>query len=224
MISRLRGASTPARGSMRARRRAASLSDGCGSTHARVARQEWWLVLASAVVLALLSLASNVTTTSQLSGTADGLLTARWTVSKVLNAGVVWAGLPVLAGWLVRRPVHAVLAGVASSITALVVHYGVGRAVDVFASTIWAENASWFLIATLAGAPLGVVGALARRRRSPWGLLARLTVPTGALIEPFVLGMFTAPDRLPWPDQVSGVLSELVLVTAGAAGVVAVVI
>ncbi|WP_432508703.1 hypothetical protein [Kineococcus auxinigenes] len=175
------------------------------------------------MVLALLSLASNVATTSQPSGEADGLLTARWTVSKVLNAGVVWAGLPVLSGWLVRQPVHGVLAGVVAPLTALAVHYGAGQLLDVFAPTVWVENAGWFAIAALTGGPLGVVGVVARRR-GLGGLPARLTVPAGALLEPFVLGVFTVPDRLPRPDRVSGVLSGLVLVAAGAAGVVAVAV
>ncbi len=179
MSERPRGASTPAERPVRAGRGAALPSDGCGRTRAPVAAgKRWWLVLAAAVVLALLSLASNVATTSQLSGEADGLLTARWTVSKVLNAGVVWAGLPVLSGWLVRQPVHGVLAGVVASFTALAVHYGAGRLLDVFASTIWVENAGWFAIAALTGGPLGAVGAIARRR-GVWGLPARLTVPVG---------------------------------------------
>lgn len=195
------------------------------STAARVAAaaRPWSLVLGAAVVLALLSLASIVGTTGRAPGEGDVLLTARETVGLVLNAGVVWAGLPVLSGWLVRRPVCGFLAGVVASLAALVVHYGVGQVFDVFASTIWRENAAWFAIAALTGGPLGVVGALARSRRS-WGLPARLTVPVAALLEPFVVGMFTLPERLPGPDRFSGVLAGSVLVAAGVAGVVVVAV
>ncbi|NAZ80709.1 hypothetical protein GTR02_02605 [Kineococcus sp. R8] len=188
-----------------------------------MAGARWWPALSAAVVLALVSLASIAAVTSRLPGEGIGLLTAFRSVSEVLNAGVVWAGLAVLSGWLARRPLHGSLMGVVASLTALVVHYGAGRLLGVYAPAIWAENAAWFAIAAVAGGPLGVVGAVARSR-GPLGLPARLTVPVGALLEPFVRGGFTVSEHLPWPDRVSGALSGSVLVAAGVAGSVVVVV
>ena len=121
------------------------------------------LVLTAALVLAVVSLASNVTTTSQLAGDADALLAVRWTLSKLVNSGTVWAGLGILSGWLIGRPVRGALAGVVASLLALVAHYGLGRVTGVFGPDIWASNASWFVAAAVLGGPLGMVGAMARR-------------------------------------------------------------
>jgi hypothetical protein len=80
-----------------------------------MARRGWWLVLAAAVVLALVSLASNVTTVSQLEGRADLLLAGRLTLSQLINAGSVWAGLAggvrILAAGRRRRQAEAGLPG-----------------------------------------------------------------------------------------------------------------
>ena len=193
------------------------------STVTAGAARGWGLALAATVALALLSLASDVTTPAQLSGEADGLLTARWTVSKLLNAGVAWAGLPVLAGWLVRRPVPGAVAGVGTAVGALVVHYAVGTLLGVFGPGIWASNLAWFGVAAVTAGPLGLVGVLARRRGAV-GLLARLVGPAGALLEPVVTGSLT-PPRFPTtgPDRVSDVVSGGVLVLAGAVAVAVVV-
>lgn len=177
-------------------------------------------MLVAAVALALVSLASDVTTISQVSGEANLLLTVRFTFSKVVNAGAVWAGLPILSGWLVRRPSQAAAAGVTSGVTALLVHYGVGQLFGIFDSEVWTSNLSWFTAALVAGGPLGLVGAAARRP-DLWGLLGRLTAPVGVALEPFVLGMFTTPAILPWPDRVSSVVGGLLLSAAGTAGVAA---
>ena len=174
----------------------------------------WLLALVAAAALAVVSLASNVTTVSQLSGEANTLLAVRSTISKVVNAGAVWAGLPILSGWLVRRPLQTAAAGMVCGLTSLVVHYGLGQLFGVFGSDIWVSNAFWFLAAVVLGGPLGLVGAIARRS-DWWGLLGRLTVPVGAVLQPFVLGMFTTPAFLPWPDRLSSTVSGVVLLTAG---------
>lgn len=180
-------------------------------------RRGWSLAVAAAGALALVSLASNVTTTSQIEGDANALLAGRLTLSQLANAGTVWAGLAVLAGWLLRRPVPAVAAGVVALLTACVVHYGVGRAVGMFDSGVWADNLYWLVGAVIIGGPLGLIGGIARRS-DPWGLAARLVVPAGAVLEPLLLGRFTTPAFLPWPNRVADVISGAILLTAGAAG------
>ncbi|MEU8284225.1 hypothetical protein AB0C01_07785 [Micromonospora sp. NPDC048905] len=180
-------------------------------------RRGWCLVVVAAIVLALVSLASNVTTLSQLEGKADTLMAGRLTLSQLVNAGTVWAGLAVLSGWLVRRPAPAVAAGVIALLTACVVHYGVGIAFGMFDLNVWAANLHWLLAAMVVGGPFGLVGAIARRL-DPWGAAARLVVPVGAVLEPFVAGRFTTPAILPWPNRVADILSGLALLTAGVVG------
>ena len=182
-----------------------------------VARKGWGLVVAAAVVVALVSLASNVTSVSQLSAEADTLLAVRSTISKLVNSGAVWAGLPILCGWFVRRPLQAFAAGIAAGLIALGVHYGVGLLFGMFDATVWASNQWWFLLALVTGGPLGLLGAAARNT-GPAGLLARLVAPAGAVLEPFWLNMFDVPTFLPWPSRVSSVAAGLILVVAGLVG------
>lgn len=180
-------------------------------------RSGWTRVVVVSVVVAWASLASNITTQAQMSGQANVLKAARLSVSMLLNSGTVWAGLPILAGWLVRRPVPAALAGVLSAELALVVHYATGRLFGVFEPSIWRDNDSWFVMGMFC-ALLGPIGALARRAGRV-GLVARLVVPAGALAEPFVLGMFTRPHILPWPDRLASSVCGVALVAAGILGV-----
>lgn len=188
-----------------------------------MARRGWWLVLAASVALALVSVASNVTTMAQLSAEADTLLAVRSTVSKLVNSGAVWGGLPILSGWLVRRRVHAAAAGIVACLIALVVHYGVGRLLGQFDPTVWTENRFWLVLAVVVGGPLGLIGAAARRV-DRWGLLARLIVPVGAVLEPFYVGMFTMPAIIPWPGRVSSIVSGVVLLMAGTAAGAAILV
>lgn len=180
-------------------------------------------MLVAALLLAVGSLASNVSTTTLVPGGGDGLTAVRLTVSRVLNSGTAWGGLAVLSGWLVRRPVQGLVAGLAACLVALVVHYGLGRLLGMFDPDVWAENVYWFQAAVLLTGALGVVGAIARRP-DRWGLLARLVVPAAALLEPFVTGMFTSPAVMPWPDRVAGVAGGVILLAAGAAGATAVLL
>ncbi|MCB0885673.1 MAG: hypothetical protein KDB41_02500 [Propionibacteriaceae bacterium] len=156
-------------------------------------KRGWILGMAAALALALLSLLTSITSEAQLTGEADTLLTTRLSVNKLLNTGTAWAGLPILAGWMVRRPLGAAAIGVVSCPTALVTHYGLGQVVGIFEPEIWASNRYWFAFALVLGAPLGLVGSLAHRA-GVLGLLARLTAPLGATLEPFVLQMFAQPD------------------------------
>lgn len=182
-----------------------------------MAKRGWWLALSAAAALAVVSLISNLTTVSQLSGRADTWLAVRFTLSKLVNAGTVWAGLPILSGWLVRRPRQAAAAGIVSGLTSLVLHYGLGQLFGVFDPDIWTSNAFWFVAAAIFGGPLGLVGAIAHRPDT-WGLLGRLITPLGAVLQPFALSMFTTPSFLPWPDRVSSTVSGAVLLTAGMFG------
>ncbi|MDO5501499.1 MAG: hypothetical protein Q4F67_17660, partial [Propionibacteriaceae bacterium] len=151
----------------------------------------WIHVFWVASVIGVVALVSNITTETQLTGQADTWLTVRFTLSKLVNAGTVWGGLLILAGWLVRRPLAAALAGIAAGEVALAVHYALGQvfAVYGYGAHMWAANWPWFVIALVLGAPLGLLGATARRRDG-WGLAARLVVPVGAIVEPFVTSKF----------------------------------
>ncbi|MCE1180404.1 MAG: hypothetical protein LWW86_15425 [Micrococcales bacterium] len=176
----------------------------------------WGRVVAWALVLAVVSLLSNITSVAQLSGEANALLAARFYVSKVVNAGAVWAGLMVLAGWLLRRPAPAAVAGVVSGELALVAHYGLGQLTGIYDSDIWASNLYWFIAPLLFGVPLGLIGAAARRR-DLWGLCAGLVVPLGAVLEPWVTGQFRTPAglALPWPDRYSSIACGVTLIVGG---------
>lgn len=177
-------------------------------------RRGWVVVFVAASVLALVALASNATTLSQQEGLANTLLAARKTLSQLLNTGTLWAALAVLSGWLVRRPIQAFAAGVLALVVALVVHYGVGSIVGMFDQTVWTENSYWFLAAVLTGGPLGLVGSIAHRS-DLWGFAARLVVPIGALLEPFVIGMFTMPAMTPWPNHFASAIVGAILLAAG---------
>ena len=61
--------------------------------HPLMAKRWWGLVIAAAITVALVSLASNITSESQLSAEANTLLAVRSTFSKLVNSGAVWAGL-----------------------------------------------------------------------------------------------------------------------------------
>ncbi|MEL4358800.1 MULTISPECIES: hypothetical protein [unclassified Luteococcus] len=176
-------------------------------------RTGWVRVVAVSLLVAWLSLASNITTQAQLSGEANTLLAGRLVVSKLLNSGTIWAGLPILAGWLVRRPWWAVLAGGVSAELALVAHYAAGQLLGIFQPGIWRDNGYWFVFGLFC-ALLGPIGALARR--ADWiGLLARLAIPAGALAEPFVVSMFSRPQILPWPDRFASTACGVLLLAMG---------
>ncbi|GAB3261799.1 hypothetical protein GCM10027425_25400 [Alteromonas gracilis] len=172
-----------------------------------------------AVALGLLSLLTNITTTAQLEGRDELLNAVRKSATRVLNSGTVWAGLSVLAGWLVRRPALAAAAGAGAGLLALLVHYGAGVALGVFGTDAFSSNATWFAAAVVAGPALGLVGAAARRTEA-LGLLARLVVPVGAVLEPWVVGWLTPGSAEVWSNRVSGYAAAAVLFAAGTLGLV----
>jgi hypothetical protein len=170
----------------------------------------------AACLLGVLSLLVNITTGSQLSGQDQEIFAIRRTGSLLLNSGTVWAGLSVLAGWLVRRPIPAALAGVGAGMGALVVHYALGETTGVMPAGSFGSNVVWFTIAGVTGAPLGLVGALSTRA-GRWGVTSRLLVPLGAVLEPWVVHWWQ-PDALTTPAQrVSDLAAATILTVAGLA-------
>lgn len=186
-------------------------------------RRGWIWVLVAALALAVVSLLSNITTTAQLEGRADGLLTVRLTLSTLANAGVVWGGLGILAGWLVAPPLRAALvAGPAAGLLSLAAHYGLGGLTGLMPWESFRDNASWFVVATVLGVTLGQVGALARRT-DVLGLLARTVVPLGAILEPALRGWYQPAEAFGRPDAIAQQTSAVVLTAAGLLGLVVVV-
>ena len=64
---------------------------------------------------------------------------------------------------------------------------------------------------------MGSLAVLLRPPGRPVGLLARLVVPVGAVLEPLYVGMFMMPAIIPWPGRVSSIVSGGVLLIAGTA-------
>lgn len=170
--------------------------------------------MTAALLIAVISMLTNITTTAQLEGDANTLLATRLTLSKLANTGTVWAGLLILAGWLVKRPAQAAVAGILSGLLSLAAHYALGRAAGIYTAQIWDANLNWFLMTAVVGAPLGLIGAAAHRA-DDLGFLARLSVPLGAILEPWVRGMFTHSDITPWPGQVSSIVCGALLIVGG---------
>lgn len=185
-----------------------------GELDKKSARRGWYLVVAAALAVSLVSWATNITTEAQLSGQADGFLTVRRTFSKLANSGTIWAGLGMACGWFVRRPLPAAVAGILGSLLSLIAHYALGRISGMFTATIWGENLEWFVAAMILGGPLGLVGATARRV-DVWGLAARLMVPLGAVLEPFVKGMFLHP-LMTAPHHTAALACGVILFLGGA--------
>lgn len=196
----------------------ASTASGRGDT--RVHWRRWGAVVAAALALAVLSWLTNITSVAQMSGEANTFLAFRFTLSMLANSGTAWAGLAILCGWLVRRPLQAALAGIFASLLSLTAHYALGRLSGMFDASIWDENSSWFVLGVVACGPLGLIGSLARRIDG-WGLLARVVVPVGAIVEPFEVGMFTPPALMNWPDRFSSIACGILLTIIGlVAGIV----
>lgn len=179
-----------------------------------VATSGWGRAVAAALLLAVCSLLSNLTTSAQLDGHANIVLAIRLVFSKAFNSGTAWAGLAIVAGWLVGRTSRAALAGVLCCELALVAHYGLGNLLGAMDHSIWWQNKSWFIGALVLGAPLGACGALARRRGAA-GLITRLLIPLGAVVEPFLQGMLAPPQAMPWPYRLSSGISGILLLAFG---------
>jgi hypothetical protein len=191
----------------------------------------WVRVVLLAGLLALTALVSNITTDAEISGRLVTYGAARRSVSVFVNAGTFWAGLSILAGWLVSgvpdggrdgaRAWSAAAAGALAGVAALVIHYGVGALTGLMEWGDFASNVPWFVIAAVTGPVLGLIGRLARRP-SGVGLAARLVVPIAALVEPLQGGWLTLPSLLGVPTVLSHRVAGVVLMAGGCVAAVAV--
>ena len=107
-------------------------------------------------------------------------------IGLLANAGSVWAGLAVLAGWFVVRRRPALVIGPVALVAAVAGYYvaGVllGDRADVGFSGLTGVLRLWLTAAVVVGPVLGLVGHLARRA-DLLGVLARLVVPAAVLLE-----------------------------------------
>lgn len=179
--------------------------------------RRWSLALAAGAAIGIIAWLSNLTTEAQMLGEDRIWWGTRTFVSRVVNSGTVWAGLPVLAGRIMRRPGPAALAGVLVSEAALVVHYAVGSLTGTMPWSIWGNNLSWFVIALLLCAPLGLIGALTHHLDT-WGLLARLVVPAGAVMEVATSHFFDSSAGVDTADRWASAGAGLVLLGGGLLG------
>ncbi|WP_246264044.1 hypothetical protein [Acrocarpospora pleiomorpha] len=125
--------------------------------------------------------------------------TSGWSIAEIvsvlLDSGWAWAGLAVAVGWLITRAGEshptALAQGAAAGALALLAATTAYSVVDTIRTAehfSWygAEPLVWWITSVIFGAPLGAVGACAKRPGTI-GLLARLTVPVGATVQMIVL-------------------------------------
>lgn len=184
-------------------------------------RSPWVDVLGVCAGVAVTALILNVPLPGELDGGVQVLSFIRKTLSKVVSSGTAWAAVSVYAGWRVRRPLLAAAGGIGAPLVTLFLHYTLGSLLRIYDFGEAANNQIWFLAALVLGAPLGLCGACCAR--PSWvGLLARLVVPAGAILEPFLLGKLTPPEifgrLLPWPERYSDIVSGVVLIVLGVMG------
>lgn len=138
-------------------------------------------------------------------------------LSRLLNSGTVWAGLAIVVGMLLRRPLIAGVGGVLASVWALLVNDTLGWALGVLGRDAWALNAHWYLLSLVIGGPLGLLGWLARGPGLV-GLVGRLSIPLGAVLETLVRGYFTPPGFLSPAARFGWLASGWALLVGGVLG------
>lgn len=103
--------------------------------------------------------------------------------SIVSNFALIWAGVAVLAGWIVARWALSALAGLLALLGAVLAYYAYGVQ---YASRTWEEvqaaTVFWSVVALVGGPLLGLVGA-ACHRPGALGVLARLVLPLGLVAQ-----------------------------------------
>ena len=134
----------------------------------------------AAVILATVSLLTNLQSPEDLSVVdVQPLLVTRLVLSYLTN-GAVWALLLIFAGWSWgRRWWQAALWAIVCGELALAVHYLLGWAIGFFDWSDVSSNLYWFVAALGDGLLLGVAGWV-MRRADGWGFAASLLVPGGA--------------------------------------------
>ncbi len=107
--------------------------------------------------------------------------------SLVVTAGWAWAGVAVVAGWLVGSSTRGAASGVLALLAMTTAYYGMDSIFrrEPFA-LYWYEMRVWWVASLVFGSVLGVIGACIRRP-GVIGLLAALTVPVGAAVEMVLL-------------------------------------
>jgi hypothetical protein len=107
--------------------------------------------------------------------------------SLLLDVGWAWAAVAVAAGWLAGAIVRAAAAGAVSLLTAATGYYVMDSLLrqEPLAGYI-GEARFWWLASLTLGPFLGAVGA-SLVRSGAIGLLARLIVPVGALVQTIFL-------------------------------------
>jgi hypothetical protein len=107
--------------------------------------------------------------------------------SLLLDVGWAWAAVAVAAGWLAGAIVRAAAAGAVSLITATAAYYFTDSLLrDESLAGHVGETRYWWLASLTLGPFLGAVGA-SLVRSGLIGLLARLIVPVGALVQTIFL-------------------------------------
>jgi len=135
--------------------------------------------------------------------------------SLVINSGIVWAGVAVLAGWLVGSTPQGLLAGPLALILAVVAYYLLGAAVgSENRDGSFDQVAHFTLVSLLAGPVAGAVGA-AIRRRGVLGLLPALVVPVGVCLE-----AIWRSAAVQWQPDPARPLADAVLLGLATAGAV----
>ncbi|WP_051467777.1 DUF6518 family protein [Actinomadura oligospora] len=142
--------------------------------------------------------------------------------STLLDSGWAWAGLAVALGWLVTRSERdarvAMLLGAAAGALSLIAATTTYSMVDAVRGAVhWYESEPvfWYLASVVFGIPLGLAGVWTRRP-TVVGLLARLTVPVGALMQMVVV----PPGR----NLRIVAIGQLIVVTAAIACIVLVTV
>jgi hypothetical protein len=138
--------------------------------------------------------------------------------SLLLDVGWAWAALAVAAGWLAGVTARAAVAGAVSLLTATAAYYFMD---SLLRGESWAgyvgEMRYWWLAGLMLGPFLGAVGATLLRPGAI-GLLARLVVPVGALLQTILLQPGLASSSRP------AAVWALAIVPAAAAASISVVV
>ena len=109
-------------------------------------RHKYLTIILLSLVLAVLSLISNIYFSQEMEGQWQLYSCIRKIFSKLFNAGVVWAALPFLAGWRSQGLVKAAISGAAIAELTLLLHYGIGYLIGMYGSTIFMANSFGLLL------------------------------------------------------------------------------